>query len=230
MKAQRRLVALVVSLLVITAAVVVLGDTVGRRYLEREIATRISREVNLDTAPTVSIKDKVLLGSLITQHFDDVRVSAPSVTLPSGITVGVSAVLTDVTAASGMTKFVAGGVFAQATVAYSEVSTVVGHPVTWGGDGRLAVDMETGRSAVPMVQVSVKPGVDSQSHLVLSEPKVTVANYTLPDAITRPLIAALVKPIDLGMPSSLSATAVDATEDGLIVTITGSDVDLTALK
>ena len=74
-----RLLVVLVVVAALAAGVVLLGNTVGRSYLERQLASAAQARAGLSSAPTVSIKDSLLVWSLLRRQADRIEVAAQQV-------------------------------------------------------------------------------------------------------------------------------------------------------
>lgn len=210
-------------------ALVWVGNTAGRRYVENKAAEAILQRSGL--VSDVRVTDRIFVLSLLRQHFDHVDVVFPAMPIRAGsksLTPKVTVALDDVVATAGFTRFVAGKATATATLAWSQVSTLAGYTVAPDGTGivvALTYDLYGIKVAAT---VTATPAIDS-GQLVLRNTTLKVANIDVPTAITNYLLATVAAPVDLGLPSPFVATSLTVQPDGLVITAEGTNVDVTAL-
>ena len=63
-----------------------------------------------------------------------------------------------------------------------------------------------------------------------ADPQVVVAGVQVPSAMVKQIADSLVKPVPLGLPQGIRATRVTAATEGLLIDLSGTDVDVTALR
>jgi hypothetical protein len=227
-RTRRALIVLAV-LAVLVALVVAVGNTSGRRYAEDRAAQSILQHSGL--VSHVTINDDLFVVSVVRQHFDDVDVEFPAMPIKAGsksLTPQVSVTLNDVVAADRFSRFVAGRATANASLTWSQVSTLAGYTVTPDGTG-IRVVVSYGLYGINITgTVTATPTIRS-GQLVLTNTTLKVAGVDVPPAITSYLLAEVTRPVDLGLPKPFVATSLTVTPDGLKITAQGTDVDVTAL-
>jgi len=219
-------VAVVAALLV---AVVWVGNTAGRRYVENKAAEAILQRSGL--VSDVRVTDRIFVLSLLRQHFDHVNVVFPAMPIRAGsrsLTPKVDVALDDVVATDGFTRFVAGKATASATLTWSQVSTLAGYAVAPDGTGIVVALTYDLYGIKVSATVTATPAIDA-GQLVLRNTTLRVANIDVPPAITSYLLATVSAPVDLGLPSPFVATSLRVQPDGLVITAEGTNVDVTAL-
>jgi hypothetical protein len=218
--------AVVAALLV---ALVWVGNTAGRRYVENKAAEAILQQSGL--VSDVRVTDSIFVLSLLRQHFDHVDVEFPAMRIRAGSTSlmpKVDVALDDVVATDGFTRFVAGRATASATLTWSQVSTLAGYAVAPDGTGIVVALTYDLYGIKVSATVTATPAIVS-GQLVLRDTTLKVANIDVPTGITNYLLAAVAAPIDLGLPSPFVATSLTVRPEGLVITAEGSNVDVTAL-
>lgn len=227
-RTRRALIALaVLSLLLALVGGVV--NTAGRHYAERKAAQAVLQRSGL--VSTVTIKDDLFVLSVLRQHFDNVDVDFPAMPISAGghsLTPKVSVNLTDVVARDNFSRLVAGKATANASLTWSQVSTLSGYSVTPDGTG-IAVALPYVLYGTKVVgTVTATPTIKS-GQLVLTNTTLKVAGVDVPAAITSYLLAEVTAPVDLGLPKPFVATSLTVTPDALKITAQGINVDVTAL-
>ncbi len=218
--------AVVAALLV---ALVWVGNTAGRRYVENKAAEAILQRSGL--VSDVRVTDRIFVLSVLRQHFDHVEVVLPAMPIRAGstsLTPKVNIALDDVVATDGFTRFVAGRATATATLTWSQVSTLAGYSVAPDGTGIVVALTYDLYGIKVSATVTATPTIAS-GQLVLRNTTLKVANINVPSAITNYLLATVAAPIDLGLPSPFVATSLSVQPDGLVITAEGTNVDVTAL-
>ena len=230
-----RLLALAVPLLAIVAGAAVLGgNTLGRQWIEGLVRDRLAAETSLAAPPTVELRDRLVVWSVATQRFDEVHVVLPGLELKElgpGVRADVDLVLRNVTASERFTRYVAGSLTGSTRFSWAQVSAVVGQQITPAAGGRVALSYAFTIAGVKVTaQVSAKPDLDPAGALFLADPQVVVAGVQVPSAMVKQIADSLVKPVPLGLPQGIRATRVTAATEGLLIDLSGTDVDVTALR
>ncbi len=218
--------AVVAALLV---ALVWVGNTAGRRYVENKAAEAILQRSGL--VSDVRVTDRIFVLSLARQHFNHVEVAFPAMPMSAGsksLTPKVDIGLDDVVATDGFSRFVAGKATATATLTWSQVSTLAGYTVAPDGTGIVVALTYDLYGIKVSATVTATPAIAS-GQLVLRNTTLKVANINVPAAITSYLLATVAAPVDLGLPSPFVATSLSVQPDGLAITAEGTNVDVTAL-
>jgi hypothetical protein len=226
--ARRALIALAVLSLLL-ALLGGVGDTAGRHFAERKAAQAVLQRSGL--VSTVTINDDLFVLSVLRQHFDNVDVDFPAMPISAGshsLTPKVSVNLTDVVARDNFSRLVAGRATANASLTWSQVSTLAGYSVTPDGTGIVVVLPYVLYGIKVVGTVTATPTIKS-GQLVLTNTTLKVAGVDVPAAITSYLLAEVTAPVDLGLPKPFVATSLTVTPDALEITAQGINVDVTAL-
>ena len=227
-RTRRALIALAV-VGALLAALLGVGDTAGRHYVENKAAQAILERSGL--VSSVSITDDLFVVSLLRQHFDNVDVDFPALPISArsqSLTPKVSVNLTDVVATDNFSRLVAGKATAVASLTWSQVSTLAGYSVSPDGTGIVVVVTYSLYGIKVTGTVTATPTITA-GQLVLTNTTLKVAGIDVPGAITSYLLAEVTAPIDLGLPKPFVATSLTVTHDALTITASGTDVDVTAL-
>jgi LmeA-like phospholipid-binding len=227
-RTRRALIALA-AIGALLAVAIAVGNTAGRRYAENTAAQAILQRSGL--VSSVTINDDLFVVSLLRQHFDDVDVDFPALPISAGshsLTPKVSVNLTDVVAEDNFSRLVAGKATANASLTWSQVSTLAGYSVTPDGAG-IVVALTYNLYGIKVNgTVTATPTIKS-GQLVLTNTTLKVAGVDVPGAITSYLLAEVTAPVDLGLPKPFVATSLTVTPDALKIVAQGIDVDVTAL-
>ncbi len=229
-----RLVVVLVPILVVVAGVLVGGgNTLGRRYLEQQVSDQLVAKTDLTASPTVEIRDSVVVWSMVRQRFDHVRIVLPGLALDqvAGVRTDLDVVLRDVTVRDGYATVVAGSLSGTSRFTWDQVSTAAGFPVAPASGGRVAASYRlTVAGLAVTAEVTARPTITSAGELTLVEPDVSVAGYALPPSLVQQVVDALIRPVSLPLPQGIRATEVEVRDEGLVVALTGTDVEVTALR
>lgn len=227
-RTRRALIALAV-IGALLAVVIGVGNTAGRHYAESKAAQAILQRSGL--VSNVTINDDLFVLSVLRQHFDNVDVDFPAMPISAGshsLTPKVSVNLTDVVAEDNFSRLVAGKATANASLTWSQVSTLAGYSVTPDSTGIVVAVTYNLYGIKVDGTVTATPTIKS-GQLVLTNTTLKVAGVDVPDAITSYLLAEVTAPVDLGLPKPFVATSLTVTPDALKITAQGIDVDVTAL-
>lgn len=236
MNAQRRggsgLVGLVIFL--VLAVILIGGLVVGDRYLhgrvERESAAQLQIELGTPVPPTVEIEGVPFLTQVATQTIRTVNVVGDDVgqTTESSVVIDhVDLVLTDVASQDWFKTMTVTHAEGTALISYDELQSLAAVPLAYVGGGRFQIESSTSVLGYP-VKAQVTGGlalnVDDQT-VTLTDPKVQIADVTLPEIAAEALIRSIVRPIPVsGVPFDLRLTSVDAQDDGLHVGLVGDNI------
>lgn len=230
---------LLVLVLCLVGALLVLGDTLGRRWAEGVIADRVRTELGLSAAPVVRIEGVPFLTQVASQRLAAVHVTAEQTTLPvDGRPVelrGVDLWLRGVTQRDNFAEISVADLAGGGQLAWVSVSQVTGTTIDWSGRddqgrGRIAVRHILAFQGLSIpITLTGRPVINvATRQLSFAEPTVAVAGHTLPADLVADLLTRNLKPIDLPLPPGLTVTEVTAEESGLGVRLTGTDVTFRA--
>lgn len=128
---------------------------------------------------------------------------------------------------TGLSAAVVGSVELAGTLGWSGLSDLAGMPVRYGGEGRVLVTytvdvlglnaLEIGISGVPQLDVEAQ-------QVVLTQSRIDVAGIEISEALSQQIIDRVVKPISLAAGDGVRVTAVSVAEDGLVASLTATDV------
>jgi hypothetical protein len=216
---RKLIVAVVVIVLLLIAA-----DRVAAFVVQDRLAAAIDEQEGVDGAK-VDIKGFPFLTQVLRNHVDEATVTLPTLnTGTSGGSIQVEQVrvtLKDIETSHGYTRASARSVTGSGLIPYSEfdqfgVTVGYGGEAT-GGGGYLKVSLPSLRGRSLRVQPSVADG------LALNLGLLSGAAALLP----RPLRQLVQHPYDLsGLPAGIGIRSIEASEDGLNVTLTGTKVQI----
>lgn len=230
---------LLILVLGLLAALLVLGDSLGRRWTEGMIAERVRDELGLSAAPAVTVEGTPFLTQVAAQRLDAVHVvSAETTVAVAGRPVtlrGVDLWLRGVTERDNFAQITVADLAGRGQLGWTSVAQVIGTEITWSGKddqgrGRIALrhNLEFQGLSVP-ITLTGRPVINAATHqLSFAEPTVAISGITLPADLVADLLTRNLKPIDLPLPPGLAVTEVTAEEAGLTVVLTGTDVVFTA--
>jgi hypothetical protein len=210
---------------VIVALILIGGDLVAKKVVEGRLASAAEGDFGVDEV-SVDIAGFPFLTQVVQNHFDRVAFSTPGVDAgASGSAVRVEDIevtLRDVETSDGYRRATAASVTGSGFVPYSAFDPFEGVTVAYGGtapdgSGYLVV------SAPGLSSGSVRVLPSAADGLSLDLGALTVISSSLPRTV-RSFIGS---PLTLaGLPDGLAIDEIDATEDGLNVRLTGSDITI----
>lgn len=233
-RGRRRLVALLVSLVLLVVVAAVL-DEVARRLVERQAATQLQQLAGTSQPIAVDIGGWPFVADVVTGTVPTATVTSPGLTFQrDGEDITVSDVRVDARDVRNLLhpqQAVAGTLDVYATASWAVVSQHGRARITSAGGDRASftgtVDLLGAQVAV---SISAVPRIDPTTHrLVLSEPKATVAGVDLPTSALASAAESLARRISLPAPQGFTYQSVQATDGGLRVHLSGRDVPLTGL-
>jgi len=228
---------LALVLLGLLASLLVLGDVLGRRWAEDQIAARVQTELGLDAPPAVDVTGTPFLTQVAARRLDAVHVTADSTRVTTeGVVVelqGVDLWLRGVTLRVNFSKATVADLAGQGRLSWPSVRDLTGIDLRWAGAdaqgrGRITMqhDLEFQGLHLP-ITLTARPEIDPATRqLRFAEPTVAVSGFPLPADLVADLLSRTLRPIDLPLPAGLQIGEVRAEEAGLTIALTGTDVDL----
>ena len=220
--------------LLVVAALAVVGLSVGDGYaeerVEREASRQLQSELGLPTAPRVDVEGSPFLPQVAAQRLRSVHVVADDLPRSSRSTVPIAhvdLVLTDVTTDDWFRTLTAARAEGTARVDYPALAEVAGLPLTYAGGGRLQTRASSSVFGLNVAAtVTGTPRLDvAEQTIVLADPDVRVIGVDLPKPAARALVAGVTRPIPVtGLPFGLRLTSITPEDDGLHVSLQGDDV------
>ncbi len=241
---RRRGVRILIVVVVVLAGLFVAADRIAVSYAQSQVADRIASSQGLSTKPKVSIKGFPFLTQVAGRKLDEVTVTADNVETTPGTTNGgngrlriahLTSDLRGVRISSSFDSAVADTATGSALVSYAELSAGAPSGVTVSYGGRNSA----GQGQVKVTGSIALPGFGAVKRSVVSAVAVSGGNTVqlhakeIPGAGTIPGLDRLVRDrIDFsrrlsGLPDGISLKSVEATPDGVEISLTGQDVNLT---
>lgn len=217
---------------VLLLALVAVADRVAVSQAEQQVAALLRTEVGLVEEPSVDIDGVPFLTQVVANRFSHVVLQGRG--LPAGTAERPLLVdrmdldLWGVRTADRFRRISAEKVSGSAAVTWAEVTAQVGHPVTPQEGGRVQVDITADLygQQVPFA-ISARPVLDVRTQLVhLSEPRVIVAAYRVPDSVVERIAREIVPPVELSLPMELTASDLNVGSTHLELGLSGTDVQL----
>ncbi|MEV8310698.1 DUF2993 domain-containing protein [Streptomyces flavidovirens] len=220
---------------VVVGGIFVIVDRVAVNFAESEVAKRVQSRQGLTGATDVSIKGFPFLTQVAAKHLDQVDVSVAGVEASAeGRKVRISemtAELHDVRvtgSVSGFSSATADLANGTARISYADLSKASDSefPVSYGGNGKVKV---TGSAEFPGVGVVKRSVLSSVS--VVDGTTIRVRADEVPGEGIPGVEEKIREKTDFdrqigGLPEGLKLEKVEATEDGLEVSVTGTNVGL----
>ncbi|MET1004419.1 MAG: DUF2993 domain-containing protein [Propionibacteriaceae bacterium] len=181
-------------------------------------------------APQVNIEGFPFLTQILGQKLTSVHVVADDVTETG--TAGVSLANVDVrlrglTSPDRFRTFNAERADGSATLDYATAEKLVHLPLSYAGENRLKISVQTKLVAIPVTaEIVGRPDVnEADQTFTLADPKITMAGVDVPEATSESLLQTLVKPMPItGVPFGLSVSDITAQPDGLNAVVLGDDI------
>jgi hypothetical protein len=235
MRALRRLI---ITLLVL-CALLVAADRIGVRIVEGKMASRIQSEGNLSRKPDLTIEGFPFLTQLAAKKLDEVKISADDMTLgdASGAKVTIRSIDADlhgVLLQNGYSSATVQNGTGSLLLSYDDVSQAMGHGLTfaYGGGDRVRISGQTTWLGIQL-KGSGRAGLkvlsgDSVAPTDITVDKLTGAGVSLlpgdPKSVVKSLFDTSFKIPNI--PAGLSLEAVSARPDGVLVTLSGTNLKL----
>jgi LmeA-like phospholipid-binding len=107
----------------------------------------------------------------------------------------------------------------RASMSYQDLSSLVGLPITSGGQNRLQLQYSVALFGTELsAEVSAVPQVDPATHtLALTDPQVSIVGFDLPSAAVQQVVDSVVKPLDLALPYGLNLVGFEPDADQVTI-------------
>lgn len=229
---RRGCLPLVLVLGLVLIAGLVVGDRWAVGQAERLVADNLRTRTALSTTPDVTIHGVPFLTQLATSRFDRVDLDGRGV--PAGTPEQPLLVdrlvlhLHDVVTAENYSRITAGRLDGTAFVTWAEIGNQFGAQVVPEDGGRIRIDLSAGvyGQQVP-IAVSARPELDEQAQRVrFTEPRASIADYRIPDAVVQRVADESVSPVELSLPLNLRAESLTVREHHLELDIAGNSVQI----
>ena len=224
---------MVVTLLVL--ALIAVGVDQGARWLTQSAAaSRFQTSQHLSSRPSVEIGGFPFLTQLARRRFDHVRIAASGLDLSqtdaSLRITSLTADLYGLSVASDLSSATTRSGSGQALISYPDLSRFAGATVTWAGAGQNSIGrVQAGKTITALGQsfsgtISADPVVSGQNQISFNDPQVTMGGGAVPQAVTDQF-SGLLPPLSLkGLPNGLLVRSVSARPEGIVITLTATDV------
>lgn len=217
-------------------ALLVAADRVALVFAERAAAKTIQSSQHLEHRPSVSVAGFPFLTQLVTGHFGKVTLRASDLTVGGeGRTVRIAQVtarLHDVKVPRDLSEVRSATAKATASITYTDLSTTLGVPLSYGGPSPDHVGRITAHKTVDVAGQQLRGSATAEikiedGALRFLSPQVSVAGAggNLPGSVVDLLSTVFGAPIALThLPFGLKVDSVTADSHGVHVTLTGSDL------
>ena len=217
-KPRRRRPVLVIGIVLIAVlAVLFAADRITPVIAGRVVGSNLKSDLGTTDAPEVRFGGFPFLTQLATQNFQDVEVTAHDVRseqLPGAITVRtINAQLHGVDLSDdSITVDSADG---SALLDYKAVSTLVGHTVSYAGDGRIKIKL------LAEIAITASVSVDEQGQIGLTDVRIDSANAPgFANQLVQTIVNTLIP--SLSLPDGIRLTGIQIEENGVWAQGTGS--------
>lgn len=225
--------------MVVLAVLLVVADRVALVIADRAIASRVQSTQHLSRQPGVHIEGFPFLTQVIGNKYRAVRLNASDVTVGDSnrkVTMkAVNARATGIHTTRDFSQATADTVSGTATVTYAELSQVVGVPLRYDGTGADGAGRVATTKTLSALGLSVTGSVSAEvnvlggDRLQFSQVRVTLADtgVSLPQSTTDQFLSVFGNQLSLsGLPFGLRIDRIIATEAGVAVTGSGTNVPL----
>lgn len=220
--------------LIVLALLLVAADRIGALVAERAVASKVQSSQHLTNRPDVHIEGFPFLTQVIANHYKAIKLDAKQLTVGTQdkrvALQALDARLTGVRATGRFSGVTAEQVTATAQIGYSELSRLLGVPLSYQAGGRVQARQSVtvlGQTITGTVSAVVTvPGGDE---LGFSDVRVGVADtgVELPQAAVNQLTAVFSQQLSLaGLPFGLRVRQLEATSAGVRITAVASNVTL----
>lgn len=213
----------------VLVALLLAADRIGCLVAERIAAGTLQDSQHLEHRPGVHIDGFPFLTQFATGHYDRVRADTSEVVVGDGQRSlrihDLDVTLQDVRVSRDFSHGTAGSLRASGTFGYADLSAALGVHVRYARGGRLEASAATTVAGVHVSgTVSAVPTVTDQT-LRFEQVRISTPAGPVPDSASAALGQVFGAPLSLrGLPYGLRVANVGADADGLVVTLTGTDL------
>lgn len=225
--------AIVLTLVVLVIAGLLYGgDRLTRSLVEDRVAVRVQIDLATVEQPAVNITGFPFLVQALSGSIDAAHVSADHLGATDERTLAVEHLDLELTGLSSNDRYrtiTAARAEGTARISYPTLQTVAGVPVSYVGDGRIEITVNTQvLTADIQARVVGQPQLNVTDQTVtLGDPKVTVGDIEIPDFTAKALLTTMIKPFPVtGIPFGLKLSAITAGADGVDAVVMGTDVGI----
>jgi LmeA-like phospholipid-binding len=211
---------------VVLAGLLLVADRVVVHLVDGRVASQLQTELGTPTRPQVQIEHFPFLTQLLRGSLSSVHLVADGIPARDPKSTGLAHVdlrLHTVRSPDRYRTFTADRVEGTATLDYPSAQRLIGYPVAYLAPGKVAL---TAKTILGSATVAGLPAVDvDRQTLTLDRPVVAVAGVEVPASASEMILGSLLKPVPLsGIPYGLSVRGITATQDGLVASLSGTDV------
>lgn len=217
--------------IVVLAGLALVADRGACLVAEREAASKFQSSQQLPTRPSVTIKGFPFLTQVLHRELTDVRVSADGLVLRrSGRAVRIThlvAELHGIRPSKDLTSATANSGAGTATIGYHDLSQTTGVSMSYAGDGRLKATQTVTILGQPLSGSVIASLAVHDNQVQVTGTTAQFDGTTVPQQATDAILALVNQPISFaGLPAGLTITAVTATPNGLVATLTARNVTI----
>lgn len=199
-----------------------IADSTARAVEERDVAAEVATALGADEATTsVHLGGFPFSLTYLTRSVPQASIEVASFpTTIAGAPVTVTDLqLTTGTVTTGSDAITAQAVSGRASMSYRDLSSLVGLPITYGGQNRLQLEYSVTLLGQQFsAEVSALPQVDPTTHkLALTDPQVSIVGFALPSAAVQHVVDTVVKPLDLALPYGLNLVGFEPTANQVTI-------------
>lgn len=230
---MKRVIGFVVGLVLVLAAIVVVGAYVLDDRIRAIVADRVAEElqtsVPFTTRPTVTIEGEPIAAHLFTKQFPSVRVQAREMPVQADVSTtiplyDVDFTLTDVTYEPDAVR--AAGLTGGGWLDYRDLSSVAGARIVRADETRLSFERDVEFLGMTLTgKLLGRAVVDTASQTItLTDSELDLAGVPIPGEATQALVDTILKPVAIALPYDLKLNALEPTDRGLAVTVDATGV------
>lgn len=215
---------LLIVVLIVLVLLVIL-DRVGVAVAENQAAKLLQSSQDLDRTPDVDITGFPFLTQVIAGTYPEIDVTANDLTVGHAGTqlriAHLRVVLHDVHVSRDFSSARSDSASAMALITYPDLSTALGAPVSYSGDGRIHLTYTVNLGGVPITATATAATLISGGALTFVDPQISVAGQAVPSSVNQHFATVLQTSIPLaGLPFGVQVNRVAATDAGLSVALT----------
>jgi len=206
------------------------GDRLTRSLVEDRVAARVQTDLATVEQPAVDIAGFPFLVQALSGSIDSAHVSADNLGATDERTLAVEHLDLELTGLSSNDRYrtiTAARAEGTARISYPNLETVAGVPLSYAGEGRIEITVNTQvLTADIQARVVGQPQLNVADQTVtLADPEVSVGGIDIPDFTAKALLATMIKPFHVrGIPFGLNLSSITAGADGVDAAVTGANL------